>query len=273
MGPAPDPGPGAGAGPPPGGLARVLARAALPPVAVPSADAGGQHLPVIRPALFGAPIDEGPAAPSPATRVVAARRSPAVVSPPNEAAAIADPSRGPTGTVTWPPAPDVVAMDEEEHRAAPAEAGTAPPGQARPTDHGLEPEVGRPTGPRPGPAAGLTSTPGVESVPPLAAAAAAAPTAVEPWESPGKGAVVGTPEPVPLGTDQPVPQATRVSRSAPERPDRSDRSDTPAPTPAAPPVVIGRIEVHVDSPAAQTDPFAGCRVVSAGLTARRGGGW
>jgi phage terminase large subunit-like protein len=44
-------------------------------------------------------------------------------------------------------------------------------------------------------------------------------------------------------------------------------------TSSAPPVVIGRIEVHVDPPATTSDPFAGCRVVAAGLTARTGGGW
>ena len=237
MGPTPAPGPGAG--PTPGGLARVLARAALPPVAVPSAYAG-ESWPVVRPAFLGPPIDGRPAAPSSVARVVAAQRSPAAVSVPGEAAALADPSPSPSGTVNWLPPPDVVAM-EEEPRAAPAEARTAPPTQAPPTDPGLESEVGRPTDPRPRPVAALTATPRA-----------------------------GTREPVPTGTDQPVPQVTRVSRSAPERP---DRSDTPAPTPSAPPVVIGRIEVHVDSPAAQADPFAGCRVVAAGLTARRGGGW
>jgi len=239
MGPTPAPGPGPG--PTPGGLARVLARAALPPVAVPSAYAG-ESRPVVRPAFLDPPIDEGPAAPSSVPRVVAAQRSPAAVSVPGEAAALADPLPSPSGTVTWLPAPDVVAM-EEEHRAAPEEARTAPLTQAPPTDPGLVPEVGRPTDPSPGPVAALTATPGAESVPPLAAAAALA--TVEPRDPPGPG-------------------------SAPERP---DRSDTPAPTPSAPPVVIGRIEVHVDSPAAQADPFAGCRVVAAGLTARRGGGW
>lgn len=237
MGPTPAPGPGAG--PTPGGLARVLARAALPPVAVPSAYAG-ESRPVVRPAFLNPPIDGGPAAPSSVARVVAAQRSPAAVSVPGEAAALADPSPSPSGTVNWLPAPDVVAM-EEEPRAAPAEGRTAPPTQAAPTDPGLEPEVGRPTDPRPGHVPALTATPGA-----------------------------GTRELVPPGTDQPVPQVHRMSRSTPERP---DRSDTPAPTPSAPPVVIGRIEVHVDSPGAQVDPFAGCRVVAAGLTARRGGGW
>ena len=264
MGPTPAPGPRGG--PAQGGLARVLARAALLPIAVPSAYAG-ESRPVVRPAFLDPPIDEGPAAPPSVPRVVAAQRSPAAVSVPGEAAALADPSPSPTGTVTWLPAPDVVAM-EEEHRAAPADASTAPPTQAPPTDPGLELEVGRPTESRPGPVAALTATPGAESVPPLAAVAALA--TVEPGDPPGPGSVAGTREPVPMGVDQPVPQVTRVSRSAPERP---DRPDTPAPTPSAPPVVIGRIEVHVDSPAAQADPFAGCRVVAAGLTARRGGGW
>jgi hypothetical protein len=234
---------------------------------VPSAYAGGSR-PVVRPAFLDPPIDEGPAAPSSAPRVVAAQRSPTAVSVPGEAAALADPPPSPTATVTSLPAPDVVVM-EDEHRTAPAEARAATPTQAPPTDPGLEHEVGRPTESRPGPVAALTAAPGAESVPPLAAAAALA--TVEPGlDRPGPGSVVGTREPFLMGIDQPVPQVTRVSRSAPERP---DRSDTPAPTPSAPPVVIGRIEVHVDSPAAQADPFAGCRVLAAGLTARRGGGW
>ena len=263
----PTPAPESGGGPTPGGLARVLARATLPPVAVPRGYAGETHLPVARPALPNPPIDAGPAAPSSVPQVVAALLSPAAVSVPGEAAALADLSPSPNATVTWLPAPDVVAM-EEEHRAAPAEARTATPSQAPPMEPGLDPEVGRPTESRPGPAAVLTAAPGAESVPPLAAAAALA--TVEPGDPPGPGSVVGTRERAPTGIDQPVPQVARVSRSAPEGP---DRSDTPAPTPSAPPVVIGRIEVQVDSPAAQADPFAGCRVVAAGLTARRGGGW
>ena len=252
MGLAPAPGPGGG--PTPGGLARVLARAALPPVAVPSGYAGERHLTAVRPAFLDPPIDQGPAAPSSVPRVVAARRSPAAV--PHE-----------TGTVTGLPAPDVVAL-EEERRAIPAEARTAPPTPALATEPGLEPEAGPQTESRPGPVDALTATQGADSVPPLGAAAARA--TVEPGDPPGPGPVVGTREPFPVGIDQPLPQVTRVSRSAPERP---DLSDTPAPSPSAPPVVIGRIEVHVDPPAAQADPFAGCRVVAAGLTARRGGGW
>jgi hypothetical protein len=251
MGPTPAPGPEAG--PTTGSLARVLARAALPPVAVPSGYAG-ESRPVVRAAFLDPPTDGRPAAPSSVPRVVATQQIPAAVSVPGEVAALADPSPSPTGTVTWPPAPDVVAM-EEEHSAAPAEARTAPPAQLPPTES------------FPGPVASLTSTPGA-AVTPLAAAAAQ--SAVEPGDPPGHGPVVGTREPVPMGIDQPDSQVTRVSRSAPERP---DRTDTPAPTPSAPPVAIGRIEVHVDSPAAQADPFAGCRIVAAGLTARRGGGW
>jgi len=216
MGPTPVPGPGGG--PTPGGLARVLARAALPPVAVPSAYAG-ESRPVVRPAFLDPPVDGGPAAPSSVAQVVAAQPGPAAASVPGEAAALAD--------------PEVVAMQEV--------ARTAPPTQAPPTDPGLEPKVGHPTESRPGPVAALTAT-----------------------------ARAGAWEPFPTGSDQPVPQVTRLRSSGPERP---DRSDAPAPAPSAPPVVIGRIEVHADSPAAQSDPFAGCRVVAAGLTARRGGGW
>jgi|GEM_PF-4324518 len=266
MGPTPAPGPGGG--PTPGGLARVLARVALPPVAVPSGYAGETHQPVVRPAFRGHPNDEGPGASPPVPRVVAAGRSPVAASPPGEAAALADPSPSPTGSVTRLPAPDLVDV-EQEQGVTPAEARTATSTQAAPTDPGLHPEVGRPRESGPGPAAAPTATPGAGSEqPPLAAAAAVA--TVEPGDPPASGPVVGTREPVPTGIDQPVPQVTRVSRPAPER---RERPDTPAPAPSVPPVVIGRIEVQVDSAAAQADPFAGCRVVAAGLTARRGGGW
>jgi hypothetical protein len=65
----------------------------------------------------------------------------------------------------------------------------------------------------------------------------------------------------------PVPSPNRADLAAISVPDH------PRPPERVPPVVIGRIDVHVDSPAAQADPFAGCRIVAAGLTARRGGGW
>lgn len=212
------PAPGPGGGPKPGGLARVLARAGLPPVTVPSGYTG-ESRPVVRPALDEPPVDGGPAAPSSLAHVVAAQQSPAAASVPGEGATLAD--------------PDVMAVQED--------ARTAPPTHPFSTDPGLEPEVGRPAESRPGPVGALTATPEASAF-----------------------------EPFPAGSDQPVPQVTRLRRSVPERP---DRSETPAPAPSAPPVVIGRIEVHVDSPAAQADPFAGCRVVAAGLTARRGGGW
>ena len=40
-----------------------------------------------------------------------------------------------------------------------------------------------------------------------------------------------------------------------------------------PPVVIGQIAVHVTNPEPPADPFAGCRALADGLTAKRGGGW
>jgi hypothetical protein len=46
----------------------------------------------------------------------------------------------------------------------------------------------------------------------------------------------------------------------------------PRPTPV-PPVQIGRIEIQVAPPPAETDPFHGCRALDQGVTARRGGGW
>lgn len=39
------------------------------------------------------------------------------------------------------------------------------------------------------------------------------------------------------------------------------------------PVVIGRIEVQVPGPSPVVDPFAGCRPLARGVTARRGGAW
>jgi hypothetical protein len=252
----------------PGGLARVLARVALPPVAVPRASAA-QSPAVVRSTFFDPTIDGGLAAPSSARRVAAAQRRPAAVSLPGEAAALADPSPSPPGPETWLPAPDAVVMEEEQW-AAPAEARLAPARHAPPPNHGREPEVGRPTESRPGPVAFTTAAQGAEPVPPLAAAAAA-PATVEPGlDPPGRGAVAGFLEPARTEFDQPVPQLTRMSPAAPERP---DNPDVATPPPSAPPVVIGRIEVRVDAPAAQADPFAGCRVVAGGLTARRGGAW
>ncbi|WP_157635549.1 hypothetical protein [Nostocoides japonicum] len=53
-----------------------------------------------------------------------------------------------------------------------------------------------------------------------------------------------------------------------------DRPTTASPeAPAAPPVVIGRIDIHVTAPEPEPDPFAGLRAVAGGITARRGGGW
>jgi hypothetical protein len=45
---------------------------------------------------------------------------------------------------------------------------------------------------------------------------------------------------------------------------------TPSPPP---PVVIGQIAVHVTNPEPPADPFAGCRALADGITAKRGGGW
>jgi hypothetical protein len=60
-------------------------------------------------------------------------------------------------------------------------------------------------------------------------------------------------------------------------PSADTRPASAAPRPAEPeapvPVQIGRIEVQVAAPPAETDPFAGCRALEDGLTARRGGAW
>ena len=45
------------------------------------------------------------------------------------------------------------------------------------------------------------------------------------------------------------------------------------PAPAPPPVVIGQITVQVTNPEPAPDPFAGCRALADGITAKRGGGW
>ncbi len=55
---------------------------------------------------------------------------------------------------------------------------------------------------------------------------------------------------------------------------RSTAVDRPTTaSPEAPPVVIGRIDIHVTAPEPEPDPFAGLRAVAGGITARRGGGW
>jgi hypothetical protein len=90
------------------------------------------------------------------------------------------------------------------------------------------------------------------------------------------GPEAGVPE---RGADAVVPAVRLVDRTVPVR--QGGDLGAPADSSAdgsrsrgiARPVVIGSIEVHVESPAAQPDPFAGCRFVADGLTARRGGGW
>ena len=64
----------------------------------------------------------------------------------------------------------------------------------------------------------------------------------------------------------PRPQAAALSAAAPQP--RDELKPLPVP-----PVQIDRIEVQVATPPAESDPFAGCRALESGLTARRGGGW
>lgn len=78
----------------------------------------------------------------------------------------------------------------------------------------------------------------------------------------------------------PAPGTTGAQRRGPAlRPDAPGgppAGDTSPPANTGerlPPVVIGQIAVNVTAPSDPPDPFAGCRVLADGLTARRGGGW
>jgi hypothetical protein len=273
---APVPGSVTSPGRMPGGLARVLARATRPPVAVPSADAGAP-----RPVVHPAPLDQGDAgtrwavepravpvplsptaadAADAADRVpVSADRSPLPPDPPRPKGV-----RDPAAPAPRLPAPDVEVVFEEH----PVAARTAPPANPPVAGPGLEPQEVPPVGSRPpaAPSAGPAAEP-----PP---AATASPTPAEPPpDPPALGRVADSSEPSAVAVHPTSPRTSPASRPAPEGRPEPARRDTAAPTPAAPPVVIGRIEVHVDPPTAPSDPFAGCRVVAAGLTARRGGAW
>lgn len=263
-------------GQPSGGLARVLARAALPPVVVPSPHtepSGPAELRAARPAVPAAPSDAVPDRPGggrPSVRPAAPRAVPGRPGQPVVAEPVADdedPSPRPISTVTSQ-RPLAAVPADDEHRVAQAEARptpsappTAPPPLAPPT-----PEAPLAVSPGGGVVPGAAS--GAESMQP--AAAAAARRGVEPESDRLLPASVAlTQDATPATMPDPASPALTSLPAAP----RPDGTSAPAPTATTPPVVIGRIEVHVDSPAAQPDPFAGCRVVAAGLTARRGGGW
>ncbi len=71
--------------------------------------------------------------------------------------------------------------------------------------------------------------------------------------------------------DAALPGVVRVHESDPFG--RSHAGGPVSPAHPVPPVVIGRIDIHVTAPEPEADPFAGLRAVEGGLTARRGGGW
>jgi hypothetical protein len=233
-------GDGDGLGPAPsnGGLARVLARVTLPSAGVPSAYTG-EPLAVRRPVVPHPPNGSGSAAPAPSPR--------AAVGPPvttnvaearHEAPSVATSSH-PAASVT-PPRATAAGQVPGAQPALPPPAGLESAARADGSAVPNVPETKRASNlfdPSPGDPRS-ESTPAVRD---------------------GATAVVLPAQPITLTS---VPDLAH-----PGRPDAAP------PTPAAPPVTIGRIDVHVDSPAPLPDPFAGCRVVAAGLTARRGGGW
>ncbi len=257
------------AAPAPVGLARVLARAVTPAVVVRGPDGGGA--PVDARPERPAAADSGLAvlAPAPPSGPGVAARD-AVDGSDSAGAGPAPDGRGPTGPVpppvTTPPQRSAVPWSEvtgppaPEPRRPPARRASALPGFPSPaTLHPLEETSAvAPTLPtvvatgRPAAAAAAT------------AAAARFPTA-EPAPQPAATEHPGAP-PAPGRPATPAPAVGRINPASPDH--REARAAEPTPA-----VVIGRIEVHVDPPAAPTDPFAGCRVAAAGLTARRGGGW
>jgi hypothetical protein len=248
-----------------GGLARVLARAALPPVSVPSAYAGEPRA-VVRPETLGLTNDT--LSPAPPGRIPSGPTVPD--------------SRPEPGDATPPPSatarPPATVMPLRPPPADPTEGTGRAPSPGTPPDPALPPHPTRVAGPAlddrqeviTAPVARPPAQP-PKSVPAPLVAASGTPGRIDPPPAQSPIAPVdAVPQQDPVGAPQPVLTAPRTVLHTPAAPDRGE-----PPTPAAftPPVVIGRIEVHVDSPAAQPDPFAGCRVVVAGLTARRGGGW
>lgn len=282
MGPAPD---GLEPGPLTGGLARALARATRPRVAVPRSDAGMPR-PVSGSAFLEAPNRGGPQAPPPAPGVVADRRPATDVSNRDEVAAAPAPAPRLARTVADPLPPDVAPL-QGIPRAAALDAAIPVPLHVDSPPGPPEPGAGAPRSLHPEVTASRAPEPRTGPPPPRVVAPSSLPATLEPGpdpttsgsgpEPPTSGSGVGLPEPAAATARRSVPQPTRATRVATElnrsASDRPDRSDPPQPAHAAPPVVIGRIEVHVDAPVAATDPFAGCRVVAAGLTVRRGGGW
>ncbi|HET6968196.1 MAG TPA: hypothetical protein VFI44_07965 [Ornithinibacter sp.] len=261
----------------PGGLARVLARAARPAVAVPAVDAGGSRA-VPPAAVAGAPVGRAatvrpPGAPGPDARGAGGESAPFAAAAGGERMPVAPP----TATETVQPAPSEAVRSAERSAATarPASTGEArrPPG----VDTAVTPQPAPTSRPARRPAAGSPAAfdPDLPPEPvPLAAPGDLVPPA--PTTGPPQadlvetGARTGIPEAAATSPAWPVPRVERVSPSGPDRPASAGPGEAPS---SAPPVVIGRIEVHVEPPAAQTDPFAGCRVVAGGLTARRGGGW
>jgi len=255
-----------------GSLARVLARAALPPVSVPSAYAGEPRA-VVRPGTLGLMNDTlGPETPGcvpprpmvPVSRPESgdARPEPGDRPPPPGAAAC------PPATVTPlrpPPA------DPAEGTSQASSPGSTP-------DPAFLPRPTRIAGPE------------LDDRQEVIAAPVARPPAQPPDTAPvplvaasgTPGCVDPAPEQSPIAPVDAVPEHDRVAalqavltgpRTVLQTPAAPDRGNPASPAAFTPSVAIGRIEVHVDSPAAQPDPFAGCRVAAAGLTARRGGGW
>lgn len=228
------------------------------PTAVAVEPAGAHEAPRAPAAAAGSPVPprERPTAPPvepptrgllqpaahPAVGVVAARSAPADTR--------ATPTRPPRHTGVQAPAVPVPAVRTPPHAVPDLVPAAGPP-----TSGGHADDRAAPTAPgrTPGPAG--EGDPSTRTVADVSAAAVPPPRsralpAREPAEP--AGAHPASREP----TARPGEPA--VVRTAP---------------PAPPPVHIGRIDVIVSAPEAPTDPFAGCRAIEAGVTARRGGGW
>lgn len=255
----------------PRGLARLVARATAPAVRPPGSTthftkptmpalampvqvvpSGTQPPPDRRPAITDhqPALAEPPAArptiaatpaPPPAPLAASATRPRLIPVPDPPPAPIAPPALPePSGSSVAPPAArhlEHVPPLVTQVPISPADPSSAAP-ELQPPDHGQPLEF---------PVAGELASPGPDRQAPPAPAPEGAPAqqrATDPFEA----------------------RTALISAQAPSEP--APRAAEPVP-----PVQIGVIEVQVAAPPAQADPFAGCRALADGLTARRGGGW
>ncbi|MFG2053030.1 hypothetical protein ACGFI9_03280 [Micromonospora sp. NPDC048930] len=271
----------------PPAVARLAARATRPPVTVGSPLAA--HLDDAGTAL---PATAVPPVPHPTSPAPPTRPAPPAW-PTGDGQPIERPPSSPAGSIAPQPEPAAPASSPAGRPlpAVPASSRAGRPLPAVPVAVSTPDAPARvatgPVGPaRTGPVVGsdVAAVPAAPAtgVPVRPAARAAAPDGERHRAAVPAAALpatpVGTPE---AGTAWPD-QTTSPPVLATPGPGAADSpapaAGAPAPGNAAqpapvPPVQIGRIEIQVAPPPAETDPFRGCRALEGGVTARRGGGW